>query len=79
MKIRGQALAAWLLAWERRQQGAEESGQWRLVSLLLCGMALLLGLQNPLLYGMTPAFDASLFAAREFDVDALSEQRRDER
>ncbi len=63
MKIRGQALAAWLLAWEMRQQGAEESGQWRLVSLLLCGMALLLGLQNPLLYGMTPAFDASLFAA----------------
>lgn len=62
MKISEHALVTWLLAWEHRQLAAEERGQWRTISLLLCGMALLLGIQNPLLYGMTPAFDASLFA-----------------
>ena len=65
MKTRWQALSNghWLQVWELRQRRVEEAGVWRPISLLLCGMALLLGLQNPLLYGMAPGFDASLFAA----------------
>lgn len=53
---------SWLGLWDKRQQHREAAGQWRGITLLLCLMALLLGVQNPLLYGMTPAFDASLFA-----------------
>ena len=53
----------WLAGWESRQRHYEASGRWRPMTLLLCGMALLLGIQNPLLYGMAPGFDASLFAA----------------
>ena len=65
MKTRWQALSNghWLQVWELRQRRVEEAGVWRPISLLLCGMALLLGIQNPLLYGMAPGFDASLFAA----------------
>ncbi|MGL4204788.1 MAG: hypothetical protein ACRCRW_01445 [Aeromonadaceae bacterium] len=62
MKISGHALGSWLMRWESQQLAVEARGQWRSITLLLCGMALLLGVQNPLLYGMTPAFDASLFA-----------------
>ena len=65
MKTRWQAFSNghWLQVWELRQRRVEEAGLWRPISLLLCGMALLLGIQNPLLYGMAPGFDASLFAA----------------
>lgn len=65
MKTRWQTLSNghWLQMWELRQRRVEEAGLWRPISLLLCGMALLLGIQNPLLYGMAPGFDASLFAA----------------
>jgi len=48
----------WLAGWESRQRHYEASGRWRPMTLLLCGMALLLGIQNPLLYGMAPGFDA---------------------
>jgi hypothetical protein len=65
MKARWQSLCNghWLQIWELRQRRAEAAGQWGPITLLLCGMALLLGVQNPLLYGMAPGFDASLFAA----------------
>lgn len=56
------SVSGWLHEWNRQQQRREVAGQWRGISLLLALMALLLGIQNPLLYGMTPAFDASLFA-----------------
>ena len=55
-------MSGWLGQWDARQLAKEAAGQWRGITLLLCLMALLLGVQNPLLYGMTPAFDASLFA-----------------
>ena len=50
---------SWLGLWDKRQQHREATGQWRGITLLLCLMALLLGVQNPLLYGMTPAFDSA--------------------
>lgn len=52
------SVSGWLHEWNRQQQRREVAGQWRGISLLLALMALLLGIQNPLLYGMTPAFDA---------------------
>jgi len=65
MKARWHSLSNghWLHVWELRQRRFEAEGRWGPITLLLCAMALLLGIQNPLLYGMAPGFDASLFAA----------------
>lgn len=65
MRARWQMLlsGSWLLLWEQAQLRREQAGQWRGIMVLLAIMALLLGIQNPLWYGMAPAFDASLFAA----------------
>ncbi|MFC3914523.1 hypothetical protein ACFOSS_13785 [Pseudaeromonas sharmana] len=65
MRARWQMLlsGSGLVLWEQEQQQREQRGEWRGISLLLAAMALLLGIQNPLWYGMAPAFDASLFAA----------------
>lgn len=51
-----------LNSWENQQVQQEQVGVGRLMTLLLVLLGALLGLQNPLTYGMAPGFDASLFA-----------------
>lgn len=48
-------------------------GRWGPITLLLCAMALLLGIQNPLLYGMAPGlrFRAAAMGKMWVDGDVL--------